>query len=194
MDSKITLDGVCSHEIKLCLLLERKAITKLDSALKNRDIILPTKVHIVKAMVLPVVMYRCENWSIKKTECWRIDGFELWYWRRLLKSSLDNKEIKLVNLKGNQPWMHFGRTDAEAKVLILWPPDTKNLLIGKDPDAGKDWGQEKGRENEIVEWHYRLNGHESEQILGDSEGPGSLSCCSPWGCKESDKTEQLTNN
>ena len=100
--SKITADGDCSHEIKRCLLLGRKAMTKLDSILKSRDIALPTKVHIVKAMVFPVVMYRCESWTIKKAERQRIDAFELWCWRRLFESPLDFKEIQLVHAKGNQ--------------------------------------------------------------------------------------------
>ena len=99
--SKITADGDCSHEIKRCLLLGRKAMTSLDSILKSRDITLPTKVHFVKAMVFPVVMYGCESWTIKKSECQRIDAFELWCWRKL-ESPVDNKEIKPVNPKGNQ--------------------------------------------------------------------------------------------
>ena len=103
LGSKITADGDCSHEIKRRLLPGRKAMTKLDSILKSRDIILPTKVHLVKAMVFPVVMYGCESWTIKKAECQRIDAFKLWCWRRLLKSPLDSKEIKPVNPKGNQP-------------------------------------------------------------------------------------------
>ena len=138
-------------------------------------------------------MYRCESWAIKKAECWRIDAFEWWCWRRLL-SPLDWKEIKLVYPKGNQPWIFIERTDAEAEVPILWPPDAKSRLMRKDPDAGTDWGQvEKGAEDEMVGWHYQLNGHESEQTSGDSEGQGSLVCCSPWGHKESDMTEWLKN-
>ena len=106
------------------------------------------------------------------------------------------KEIKTVNPKGNQPWIFIGRTDAEAEAPILWPPDVKNWLTGKDPDAGKDWGrEEKGMtEDEMIGWHHWLNGHEFEQTPGDSEGQGSLVCCSPWGCKELDMTEGLNNN
>ena len=158
--SKITADGDCSHEIKRHLLLGRKAMTNLDNILKSKDITLPTKVHLVKAMVFPVVMYECESWTIKKAECWRIAAFELWCWRRLL----DCKEIQPVNPKGNQPWIFIGRTNAEAETPILWPPDVKNWLIGKDPDAGKDWRQEeKGtKEDEMVGWHHQLNGHEFE--------------------------------
>ena len=103
LGSKITVDGKCSHEIKRHLLLGRKTMTNLDSILKSRDIILPTKVHLVKAMVFPVVMYRCESWTIKKAEHHRIDAFQLWCWKRLLKSHLDSKEIKPGNLKGNEP-------------------------------------------------------------------------------------------
>ena len=118
-----------------------KAFPNLDSILKNRNITLLTKVHIVKAMVSPVVTHGCENWTTKKAECQRTDAFELWCWRRIL-IPLDSKEIKPVNPKGNQPSIFIGRTDAEAP--ILWPPDAKSWLIGKAPDAGKDWGQEKG--------------------------------------------------
>ena len=106
---------------------------------------------------------------------------------------LDSKEIKPVNPKGNQSWIFIGRSDAEAQDPITWPPDAKNKLTGKDPDAGKDWGQEeKGlTEDEMVGWHHRLDAHEFEQALGVGDGQGNLECCSPWGCKESDTTEQL---
>ena len=160
LGSKITADGDCSHEIKRHLLLGRKVMTNLDSIFKSRDVTLPTKIHLVKAMVFPVVIYGCESWTIKKAERLRIDAFELWYWRRL-ESPLDSKEIQPVNPKGNQSWIFIGRTDVEAETPILWPPDAKNWLIGKDPDAGKDWGQEeKGMtEDEMVGWHHRLDGH-----------------------------------
>ena len=142
LGSKITVDGDCSHEIKRCLLLRRKAMTNLDSISKSKDITLPTKFHLVKAMDFPVVMYRYESWTIKKAECQRIDAFELWCWRKLL-SPLDCKEIQPVNPKENQSWIFIGRTNAEAVTPILWPPDAKNWLIWKDPAAGKDWGQEE---------------------------------------------------
>ena len=112
-------------------------MTNLDNILKTRDITLPTKVHLVKAMVFPVVMYGCESWTVKKSECRKIDAFELWCWRRLL-SPLDCKEIQPVHLKGGQSWVFIGRTDAEAETPVLWPPHVKSQLIGKDPDAGKD--------------------------------------------------------
>ena len=117
--SNITADGDYSHEIKRHLLLGRKAITNLDSILKSRDIALLTKIHLVKGMVFPVVMYRCESWTIKKAEYQRIDAFELWCWRVLCK------EIKPVNPKGNQPCIFTGRTVAEAEAPTLWPPDVK---------------------------------------------------------------------
>ena len=155
-------------------------MTNPDSTLKSRDVILPTKVHLVKAMVFPVVMYGCESWTIKKAECWRIDAFEPWCWRRL-ESSLDCKEIQPVHPKGNQSWIFIGRTDAEAETPILWPPHVKNGLIWKDPDAGKDWRQEeKGTtEDETDGWHHRLNGHEFRLTPGVGDRQGGLACCSP---------------
>ena len=115
---------------------------------------------------------------------------------KTLESPLDFKEIKPVNSKGNQCWIFIGRTDAEVAALILWPPDAKSWLTGRNSDAGKDWGQEeKGMiEDEMFGWHHWLNGHEFEQTLGDSEGQGSMEYCSPWGCKELDTTERLNNN
>ena len=161
LGSKITADGHCSHEIKRHLLLGRKVITNLDNILKSSDITLPTKVCLVKAMAFPVVIYGCQSWTVKKAECWRIDAFEPWCWRRLL-SPLDCKEIQPVHPKGDQSWVFIGRTDAEAETPILWPPDAENWLIGIDPDAGKDWRrEEKGTtEDEMVGWHHRLEGHE----------------------------------
>ena len=140
--SKITADGDCSHEIKRCLLLGRKVMTNLDSIFKSRDITLPTKVRLVKVIVFPVVMYRCESWTVKK-----VSTEELMLWtvvlEKTLESPLDCKEIQPVHPKGDQPWIFIGRTDVEAETPILWPPDEKNWLIGKDPDAGKDWKQEE---------------------------------------------------
>ena len=161
--SKITADGDCSHEIKRGLLLGRKVMTNLDSILKSRDITLPTKVRLVKAMVFPVVMYGCETWTVKKAQHWRIDAFELWCWRRL-ESPLDCKEIQPVHPKGDQSWVFIGRTDAEAETPVLWPPHVKSWLIGTDRDAGRDWGQEERgmTEDEMAEWNHQLNGHEFE--------------------------------
>ena len=123
-----------------------------------------------------------EDWA-PKTWCFQIVVLE-----KILNSPLDSKEIKSVNPKGNQPWIFSGRTDAE--VLILWPPDAKSLLIGEDLDFEKDWEQEEKRaaEDEMAGWHHRLNAHEFEQTPGDSEGQGSLACCSPWGHKELNTT------
>ena len=123
--SKIAVDGDCSREIKRRLLFGRKVLTNLDSILKSRDITLPTKVHLVKATVFPVVMCGCESWTIKKTEPRRIDAFELWYWRRL-ESPLDCKEIQPVHSEGDQPWDFFGGNDAEAETPVLWPPHAKS--------------------------------------------------------------------
>ena len=147
---KITADGDCSHEIKRCSLLGRKVMSNLDSILKSRDITLPTMVHLVKAMVFPVDIYRCESWNIKKAEHWRIDAFELWCWRRLL-SPLDWKEIQLVNPKGNQSWIFIGRNDAEPETPVLWPPHVKSWLIGKDSDAGGIGGRRR-RGRQRMRW------------------------------------------
>ena len=127
LGSKITADGDCSHEIKRRLLLGRKVMTNLGSILKSRDITLPTKVHLVKAMIFLVIMYGCESWTVKKTEHQRIDAFELWLLEKTLEISLDCKEIQPVHPKGDQSWVFTGRTDAEAEAPILWPPDEKKL-------------------------------------------------------------------
>ena len=136
--SKITADSNDSHEIRRCLLLGRKAMRSLDSILKSRDITLLTKVHIVKAMVFPIVMYRCEHWTIEKAECQRTECFWTVVLEKTLESPLYCKEIQPVHPKGDQFRIFIGRTEAEAETPILWPPDVKNWLFGKDPDAGKD--------------------------------------------------------
>ena len=136
LGSKLTEDGACRHEIKRWLLLGRKAMSKLDSILKSRDITLLTKIHLVKAMVFPVVTYGCESWTINKVEHQKIDAFELWYYITL-ESPLDCKEIKPVNSKGNQYWILIWRTDAEADAPILWPPYVNFWLIRKNPIARK---------------------------------------------------------
>ena len=129
-------------------------MTNLDSILKSRDITLPTKVRLVKAMVFPVVMYGCESWTVKKAERRSIDAFSLWCWRRLLRV------FQRVLSKGDQSWVFTGRTDAKAETPILWPPHAKSWLIGKDSDAGRDCGQEeKGMTaDEMAGWHHRLDG------------------------------------
>ena len=125
MGFKVTVDSDCSYKIKRYLLLEREAMTNLDIILKSRDITLPTKVHLVKSVFFPVIMYGCERWTIKKAEHQRIDAFELRYWRRLLRP-LDCKEIQPVHPKGDQSWVFIGRIDVEAESPILWPPDAKS--------------------------------------------------------------------
>ena len=196
MGSKITVDSDCSHEIKRHSLLGRKAITYLDSVLKSRDITLPAKLHLVKAMVFPVVMYRCESWTWKKAEHWRIYAFKLWCWRRLLRVPWTARRSNQLIQKGINPKYSLEGLMLKLNLQYLGCLfDAKSWLIGKDPDAGKDWRQEKGAtEDEMVGWHHRLNGHESEQTVGDSEGQKSLTCCSSWGCKELDTTERLNNN
>ena len=157
--SKITADGDCSHEIKRLLLLGRKTMTNLDSILKSRDITLPTKVCLVKAMVFPAVMYGCESWMwVLKNWCFWTVALE-----KTLEHPLDCKGIQPLQPKGDQSWTFIGRTDAEAETPVLWPLGVKNELIGKDPDAGKYWRQEeKMIEDEMVGWHHRLDGHEFE--------------------------------
>ena len=184
LGSKITADGDCSHEIKRRLFLGRKAMINLDRILKSRDITLLTKVCLVKAMVSSVVMYGCE---LDHKESWAPKNWCFWtvVLEKTLESPLDCKEIQLGHPKGNQSWIFIARTDAEAEAPVLWPPDAKNWLIWKDPDAGKDWRQEqKGMtEDEMVGWHHRLYGHEFEEALEVGDGQGSLVYCSPWGCK-----------
>ena len=169
-------------------------MTNLDSILKSRDISLSTKVHLVKAMDFSVVMYGCESWTIKKAECWKIDAFELWCWRRLLRVHWTaRRSNQSVHSEGDQPWDFFGKNDAKAETLILWPPHAKSWLIGKDSDAGRDWGQEeKGMtEDEMAGWHHLLDGHEFVWTPGVGDGQGGLACCDSWGHKELDTTEWL---
>ena len=168
-------------------------MNNLDSILKIRDITLPTKVCLVKAMVFPVVMYECENWTIKKAEHRRIDGFELWCWIRLLRvpwTARSNQSIikeissdySLEGLMLKLKLQYFGHLS-----------QSKNWLTGKGPDAGKDWRQEeKGTaEDKTVGWHHQISGQKFEQALGVGDGQGSLMCCSPWGRRDLDKTERL---
>ena len=195
ISSKITVDSDYSHEIKRHLLLGRKAVTNLDSVLKNRDITLPTKVCIVKAMVFPVVMFRCESWTIKKAEHQKIDAFELrwgkrplkvpWTARRSNQSILKdiNPEYSLEGLLLKLKFQYSGhlmrRTDSIEKTLMLGKIESRRR------------GQQ--RMGQMVGWHHWLNGHEFEQTLWDDDGQGSLACYSPWGLKELDTTEWLNN-
>ena len=154
LGSKITVDGDCSHEMKRCFLLGRKVMTNLDSVFKSRDIALPTKVSLVKAIIFPVVMYGCEldhkeGWMQKNVFFWTV------VLEKTPESPLDCKEIKPVHPKGNQPWLFIGRTYAETEAPIFWPLDVKSQLIGKDPDAREDWGQEeKTTVDETFGWHH----------------------------------------
>ena len=185
LGSKITADGDCSHEIKTCLLLGRKAMTNLDSILKSRDIILPTKFRLLKAMVFPVVMYGCESWTVKKAEHRIIDPFELWCWRRLLRVPWTARRSNQSILKEISPEFVNWKEWCWSWNSNTLPPDAKNGLTGKDTNARKDWRQEeKGMtEDEMVGWHHQLYGNEFEQALGVGDGQGSLACYSPWGTR-----------
>ena len=163
LGSKITVDSDCSHKIKRCLLLGRKAMTNLDSLLKKQ------RHHFAdKGLYSQSYGLSCSHvwmWEFDHKEGWAMKNWCLWNVpEKTLESPLDSKEIKPVNPKGNQPWIFIGRTDAEAEAPILWPPDVKNWLIGKYPDAGKVWRQEKKgmTENEVVEWYHWLDGYEFE--------------------------------
>ena len=160
-------------------------MTNLDSVLKSRDITLPTKIHRVKAMVFAVVMYRCESWTMKKADYQRIDAFELWCWRRLLRVPWTARRSNQSILKEISP--EYSLKDWCSNILVTW---YKELTIGKDPDAGKDWRQEEkgAAEDEMVRWHPWFNEHESAKTLGDSGGLRSLAHCSPRGGKELDIT------
>ena len=247
-------------------------MTNLESILKSIDITLPTKVHIVKAVAFPVVMYGCDSWTIKKVvkvkvrslsrvylfvTPWTVayeaplsmgfsrqaywnglpfpspgdlpnpgiepgspalqaDAFTIWAtWEahkkgympnnwcsqtmvldKTTESPLDSKEIKPVTPKGNHPWAFIGRTDDKAEAPMVWPHDAKSWITGKDPDAGKDGRQKENgaAEHEKLREHQQLHGQESEQALGHSGGQRGLTCCSPWGCTESDNNLQLNDN
>ena len=153
-------------------------MTNLGSILKSRDISLPRNVHIVKAMVFPVVMYGCESCTIKKAGRQRIDAFKLWCWRRLLRV-LWTVGRSNQSPKGSQFWLFIGRTDAEAEALIFWPPDGKANSLEKTLMLGKIEGRKRSGQQRMR----CLDGHEFEQALGDGEGQGNLACCSPWGQK-----------
>ena len=181
LGSKISADSDCNHEVKRSLFLGRKAMTNLNSSIKKQK-------HYFDINGL-----YCQSYGFSSSHIWmwELDNKKDWglkNWclqtvvlEKTLESPLGNKEIKPLNPKGNQPQIFIGRTDAEAEALIIWPPDAKNQLVGKKPDSGRDWRQEeKGRtEAEMVGCHHRLNRHEFEQTLGNSEGQGSLVCCSP---------------
>ena len=186
------MNSNCSQNIKRPFLFGRKVVTNLDSILKSRDITLLTKVCIVKAMVFSSHLWM---WELAHKEGWAPKNWCFWnaVLEKTLESPLDCKEIQPVYPKGGQSWVFIGRTNAKAETPILWPPHAKSWLIGKDPDAARDWGQEeKGMtEDEMAGWHHRLDGREFEWIPGVGDGQGGLACCNSWGCKESDTTERL---
>ena len=190
--SKITADGDCSHEIKRCLLFRRKAMTNLYSILKSRRYFANKGPSSQSYGFSSIHIWM---WELDHKESWVLKNW--WFWtvalEKTLESPLDYNEIQPVNPKGNKSWIFIGRTNAEAETPILWPPDAKNWLIWKDPDAGKDWrGEEKGMtEDEMAGLHLWLDGRESQLTPGVGDGQGGVVCCSPWGCKESDMTEQL---
>ena len=162
-------------------------MTNLDSILKNRDITFPTKVHLVKVMVFPVVMYGHESWTIKKAEHWRIDAFELWCWRRLLRVPWIARRSNQSILKEMSPeYFKWLILELKLQYLATW-------LIWKDLDAGNDWRQEEKEKtkDEMVGWRHWLDGHEFEQAPAVGDIQGILVCCSPWGHKESDTTVWL---
>ena len=185
LGSKITADGDCSHEIKRCLLLGRKAMTNLDSVLKKQRHYFANKGP--SSQNFGFSSGHVWMWELDYKESWVLKNWCFWtvVLEKTLESPLDCKENKPVHTKGNQSWIFIRRTDAEAETPVLWPPDVKSWLIWKDPDAGKDWRQEERgmTEDEMVGWHHQLNGHEFDQAPGDGEGQGSLVCCSPWVAK-----------
>ena len=182
--SKITADGNCSHEIKRHLLLGRKAMTNPNSILKSRDIALPTKVHLVRAMVIPVVMYGCESWTIKKAERQRIDAFELWCWRRLLRVPWTARRSNHSILKEISPEYSLEGLMLKLKLQyfghLIWRANLfeNTLMLGKIEGRRRGWQRRR--------WLDGISGHEFEQLWGDTEGQGRLACCSPWGRKELD--------
>ena len=171
-------------------------MTNPDNILKSRNITLSTKVHLVKAMVFPVVMYGCQSCTMKKAEHQRTDAFELWRWKRLLRVPWTARRSNQSILKEINPEYSLeGWINGKAEPSILWPTNAKSQLIGKDRDEGKDWGQEERRatEDEMVGWHHQLNEHKFGQTPGDTEGQGSLACCPSWVSKELDITKLLNN-
>ena len=178
--SRFTADSDYSHEIKRCLLLGRKAMTILDSILKNRDIILPTNVTLVKTMVFPVVIYGCESWTTKKAEHQRIDAFELWCWRRLLWVPWTARRSNQSILKEISPEYSLEDLMLKLKLQYFIHLRQRTDSLQKDPDAGQCWREEEKEitEDEMVGWHHWLNEHEFEQTPGVGDWQGSLPCCS----------------
>ena len=193
LGSKITVDRDCIHEIKRWLLLGRKAMTNLDNVLKSRDITLPAKVLLVKAMVFPVVMYGCESWTIKKAESQRINAFKLWCWRRLLRVSWTARRSNQSILKELNPEYSLEGLMLKLQYFghLMWRADSleKTLMLGKI-EGKTEWG-DKGW---MVGWYHWLSGHEFEQTQGDNDGQRSLACCRSWCRKESDMTSDCAES
>ena len=169
-------------------------MTNLDSILKSRDITLSTKVHLFKAMVFPVVIYGFKSWTTKKSACWRIDAFELWYCRRLLRIPWTARRSNQSILKEISPEYSLEGLMLKLK-LLYFGHLMRRTDLEKTWVLGKIEGRRRrGREDEMVRWYHRLDGHEFEQALGVVDGQGSVACCSPWGLNEMDITEQLNNN
>ena len=168
-------------------------MTNLDSIFKSRDITLPTEVHLVKAIVFPVVMYGCESWTVKKAECRRIDAFELWCWRRLLRVLWTARRSNQSILKEISPGCLVEGLMLKLKLQYFGHFMRRVDSLEKDPDSGRDWGQEeKGTtEDEMAGWHHQLNAHEFGWTLGVGDGQGGLACCDSWCRKELDTTEWL---
>ena len=185
LGSKVIVDGDWSHEIKRHLTPWKESYDQRRQHIKKQRHYFAQKCSYSQSY----------GFSNSHVWMWQLDSKKGWVLKnwclqtvvleKTLERLLDCKEIQPVHPKGNQPWIFLGRTDAEAETPILWPPNVKNWLIWKDPDAGKDWRQKEKVmiEDEMVGWHHWLNGHEFEQTLGDGEGQGSLECCSPWGCR-----------
>ena len=166
-------------------------MTNLDNILKSRDITLPTKVCLVKAMVFPVVMYGCDSWTVKKAEHWRIDGFELWCWRSLLRVPWTARRFNQSVLKEISHGCSLEGLKTETP--ILWPPHAMSWLLGKDSDTGRDWAKEETgmTEDEMAVWHHQFDGHEFKWTPWIGDRQGGLASCDSWGHKETDTTEWL---
>ena len=193
--SKFAAGGDCSHEIKRHLHLGRKVMTNLDSILKSRDIILPTKVHLVKAMVFPVVMYGCESWTVKKAECWKIDAFELWCWRRLLRVPWTSRRSNQSILKEISPGCSLEGLMLKLKLQyfghLMQRADSleKTLMLGKI-EGGRRRGQQRMRWLNGITDSMDMSLSKLQELVMDQLCQGSLAYCSPWGHQESDMTER----
>ena len=187
---------IAAMKLKDVCFLKEKLWPTCDSILKSRDITLSTKVYLVKAMVFPVVMYGYEGWTIKKAERQRIDAFEWWCWRKPLRVPWTTRRSNQLILKEINPEYSLEGLMLKLKLQCFGHLMWRTWLIGKDPDVGKDWRQEeKGTTgDETIGWHHRLDGHEFEQAVGVGDGQGGLACCSSWGHRESETTEQLNWN